>query len=71
MAYRLTDRPGPGGSLFVADSGDDPRAGDDLEVWAAGTDARGPFVVRRPADDTWWLGGGPDPIPAFGPPSRG
>ncbi len=72
VRYDLKDNSGPGGTLLLERH--DERAllqDDNLQIWAAGADNRGPFLVRRPADDTWWLGGGPDPVPAFSPPARG
>ncbi|TKV58359.1 hypothetical protein FDO65_12345 [Nakamurella flava] len=73
LGYRPEQSGAPGGS-FAVDGRDDgrlPEVGDRLQVWTSRPNGRGPFLVRRPADDTWWLGGGPDPVPAFGPPSRG
>lgn len=73
LGYRPENAGARGGS-FAVDGRDDgrlPEVGDHLQVWTSRPNGRGPFVVRRPTDDTWWLGGGPDPVPAFGPPSRG
>lgn len=73
LGYR-PEQPGARGGSFAVDGRDDgrlPEIGDRLQVWTSRRNGRGPFVIRRPADDTWWLGGGPDPVPAFSPPARG
>lgn len=69
--YRPEQRGARGGSFSIDGRNDGrlPEVGDRLQVWTSRPNGRGPFVVRRPADDTWWLGGGPDPVPAFGPPA--
>lgn len=66
LDYRAEQPGARGGTFFVERRPDDrlPEIDDHLQVWTDGADGRGPFVVRRPGDDLWWLGGGPDPVPA-------